>query len=89
MQPPAPLSLSHPSHTRSRFQVVAGLTKGILPIINSVGIHGKRFLTGAGRVAQRYEHCVDIAGVTGSIPVAPTIFFNGLAASDAGVGGCK
>ena len=28
-----------------------------------------------GRVAQRYEHCVDIAGVTGSIPVAPTIFF--------------
>ena len=25
-----------------------------------------------GRVAQRYEHYVDIVGVTGSIPVAPT-----------------
>ena len=25
------------------------------------------------------EHCIDIAGVTGSIPVVPTIYFNDLA----------
>ena len=31
--------------------------------------------TSDGRVAQRGEHYVDIVGVTGSIPVTPTIQF--------------
>jgi hypothetical protein len=48
--------------------VGAGCLDRVLP-----DIEASPFLFGSGRVAQRYEHCVDIAGVTGSIPVAPTI----------------
>src|ERR1700756_38542 len=50
------------------------------PCLLASGIFAKSLLTRSwpGARSSAGEHYVDIVGVTGSIPVAPTMFFNNL-----------
>jgi hypothetical protein len=47
------------------------------------GARGEQGYAGLRKHGTMVSTCVDIAGVTGSIPVAPTISFNGLGLSNA------